>query len=161
MSLSVSINELSRPIPGRQPCQSFRLVEIPIAHHLGEFLTQDAKGRRVPEFLNHLGGALKDEHDQIVREMQTLKQNIEHIKEIVAMQQSYAKVAGMMEDLPAASLVEDAIRMNEGAFLRHGVQINRQFDATPLVRVDKHKVLQIMVNAFSQCQVCPGCRWPK
>jgi signal transduction histidine kinase len=43
-------------------------------------------------------------------------------------------------------LVEDSLRMNEGAFSRHGVTIVREFEDVPLVQVDKHKVLQILVN---------------
>ena len=37
------------------------------------------------------------------------------------MQQSYAKVSGVFENLPPHRLVEDAIAMNIGAFERHGV----------------------------------------
>jgi len=62
------------------------------------------------------------------------------------MQQSYAKVGGVVEDLRAAHLVEDALRINEAALLRHGVTVKRQFEEAPRVRVDKHKVLQILVN---------------
>jgi PAS domain S-box-containing protein len=149
-SVNVSVSVIHDQLDRSQAANLGKVSALLDAHrdHLGDFLTQDAKGRRIPEFLTHLGGALEEEHSQIAREMQTLQHNLEHIKEIVAMQQSYAQVAGVTEDLPVASLVEDAIRMNEGAFLRHGVQIQRQFGVVPLVRVDKHKVLQILVNVF-------------
>ena len=62
------------------------------------------------------------------------------------MQQSYAKVSGVFENLPAHRLVEDAISMNMGAFQRHGIVVDRQFSPVPLVRVDRHKVLQILIN---------------
>jgi signal transduction histidine kinase len=62
------------------------------------------------------------------------------------MQQSYAKVSGVFENLPAHRLVEDAIAMNIGAFERHGVIVDRQFSPVPLIRVDRHKVLQILIN---------------
>ncbi len=62
------------------------------------------------------------------------------------MQQSYAKVSGVFENLPAHQLVEDAIAMNIGAFERHGVEVERLFSAVPLIRVDRHKVLQILIN---------------
>jgi signal transduction histidine kinase len=45
-------------------------------------------------------------------------------------------------------LAEDSLRMNEGAFNRHGVTIERDFAEVPLVEVDKHKVLQILVNVI-------------
>ena len=36
--------------------------------------------------------------------------------------------------------------MNIGAFERHGVAVDRQFSAVPPVRVDRHRVLQILIN---------------
>jgi two-component system, NtrC family, sensor kinase len=62
------------------------------------------------------------------------------------MPQNYAKVSGVFENLPAHGLVEDAIAMNIGAFERHGVVVDRRFSPVPLVRVDRHKVLQILIN---------------
>src|SRR6185295_12966095 len=74
-------------------------------------------------------------------------QHIEHIKEIVAMQQTYAKVFGVMEPVAPAALVRDALRMNAAAFERHGVRVIEHFDErVPPALVDRHKVLQILVN---------------
>jgi C4-dicarboxylate-specific signal transduction histidine kinase len=36
--------------------------------------------------------------------------------------------------------------MNETALARHGVQVVREFAEVPLVSIDKHKALQILVN---------------
>jgi C4-dicarboxylate-specific signal transduction histidine kinase len=88
------------------------------------------------------------EKDGVVHEVQNLAKNVEHIKEIVAMQQSYAKVAWVMEDLSASTLVEDALRMNEDALRKDGITVKRDFAEVPLVRADKHKVMQILVNLF-------------
>jgi len=54
----------------------------------------------------------------------------------------------MTEDLSVAGLIEDALQMNAGAFLRHGVTVRREFQNVPAVRVDRHKVLQVLVNLF-------------
>jgi C4-dicarboxylate-specific signal transduction histidine kinase len=75
-----------------------------------------------------------------------LGKNIEHIKEIVAMQQSYARMSGVTEDLKADALVADALSINEGALGRHGVRVAREYQDVELVRVDKHKALQILIN---------------
>jgi C4-dicarboxylate-specific signal transduction histidine kinase len=75
-----------------------------------------------------------------------LARSLEHLKEIVTVQQSYARKCGVLETLAPAELVEDALRMNWGAFERHGVTIVREFAQTPPLTVDKHKVLQILVN---------------
>jgi signal transduction histidine kinase len=80
------------------------------------------------------------------KELNNLGSNLEHVKEIVAMQQSYAKVAGVIETMPPRELMEDAVRMNETALIRHGVNLVRDFHAVPEVAVDKHKVLQVLTN---------------
>jgi signal transduction histidine kinase len=78
----------------------------------------------------------------------TLRSNVEHIKQIVAMQQSYARRGGLIEVLDIRSLVEDSLHMNEGAFSRHGETIVRDYQDVPQLQVDKHKVLQILVNVI-------------
>jgi C4-dicarboxylate-specific signal transduction histidine kinase len=75
------------------------------------------------------------------------------MKEIVAMQQSYAKVSGAFENLQPENLVEDALSINMAAIDRHGIDVVRDFDADlPAVHVDRHKVLQILVNVFSNAK---------
>jgi signal transduction histidine kinase len=51
-----------------------------------------------------------------------------------------------MEVLNAQELVEDALRMNDAALGRHGVKVVREYQKTPLVTVDRHKALQILIN---------------
>jgi PAS domain S-box-containing protein len=110
------------------------------------FLTQDPKGRLLPDYFIKLGDALAAEHRRWQDELHGLGKNIEHIKEIVSMQQSYARLAGVVEALDARELVEDAIRINESALGRHGVTLVRDYHKVPRVGVDKHKVLQILIN---------------
>jgi len=114
---------------------------------LAEFLTTDPKGKVIPEYLATVADQLAGEQTKLIAQMDSVGQHVEHIKEIVAMQQSYAKVSGVCENLAAAGLVEDALRMNAAAFDRHHIEVVREFaDNTPPVRVDRHKVLQILIN---------------
>ncbi len=113
---------------------------------LAHYLTEDPNGQKLPGYLAKLGEHLAAENTALLREVDQLGHNIEHIKEVVAMQQSYAKVSGVFETLPLDRLVEDAIAMNYGAFERHGVTVVRKFSPAPPARVDRHKVLQILIN---------------
>lgn len=113
---------------------------------LADYLNHDENGKKLPGYLTQLGEFLVLENEEILREVDQLGRNIEHIKEVVAMQQSYAKVSGALEDLPVRQLVDDAIAMNTGAFERHGVVVQKRYSEVPLVRVDRHKVLQILIN---------------
>jgi C4-dicarboxylate-specific signal transduction histidine kinase len=116
------------------------------AHDLGEFITSDPRGKHLPVHLGHLADHLKTEQTAIVKELDSLRKNIGHIRDIVAMQQSYARVAGVHEIVAVVDLLEDSLRMNTGALARHGVEVVRDFEGEPQVNVDKHKVLQILVN---------------
>src|SRR5205823_8591610 len=106
------------------------------------------QGKHLAEYLQELAGELAAERDTAVEELTALRGNVEHIKEIVAMQQSYARRGGLIETLDIRALVEDSLRMNEGAFSRHGVTIIRDYRDVPPIRVDKHKALQILVNVI-------------
>jgi len=120
--------------------------------NLGHFLTVDPKGKRLPYYLEELAEHLSNEQVVMLKELSSLSKNIEHIKDIVAMQQSYARVSGVVESISAVELVDDALRMNAEALTRHGVQIIREFGEIPKVSVDKHKVLQILVNLVSNAK---------
>jgi PAS domain S-box-containing protein len=119
---------------------------------LAEFLTTDSRGKMVPSYLNTLAEHLATEQAEILKELGSLTKNIEHIKDIVTMQQSYAKVSGIVENLPLTELLEDALRINAAGLARHGVQVLREFEEVPPVAVDKHKVLQILVNLMQNAK---------
>ena len=116
------------------------------AHDLGTFMTADPRGRQLPAYLAQLSSHLLADQASNLREMNSLRENIEHIKEIVAMQQSYAKVSGVRELIQIRELVEDSLRMNLGSLGRHGVELVREFQEVPPILVEKHKILQILVN---------------
>ncbi len=113
---------------------------------LGVFITSDPKGKQLPGYLTQLAGHLAAEQTALLTEIEQLRKNIEHIKDIVAMQQSYAKVSGVTETLNISDLIEDALRMNAAALSRHEVEVVREIAEIPPVTIDKHKVLQVLVN---------------
>jgi PAS domain S-box-containing protein len=113
---------------------------------LAEFLTRDTRGQQIPEFLSALAEHLVTEQSAIVKEQEQLVKHVDHIKQIVAMQQTYAKVAGVLEPVNPVQLVEDALHINAAALTRHEVQVRRDYQDVPQIITEKHKVLQILVN---------------
>ncbi len=116
------------------------------AGDLGQFLTSDERGKRLPGFIVKLADACAEERKSVLGELDLLNKSVNHIKDVVAMQQNYARVSGMLETLQMSTLVEDALEMNTAALGRHRVQVMRDFAPVPSIQVDKHKVLQILVN---------------
>ena len=117
------------------------------AGDLGAFMTSHPKGQRLPSYLSDLSDQLSREQGEALEELSALHKNLDHIKDIVAVQQSYAKVAGVTTSEVAVSLFEDALRMDEAALKRHNVNLVREFaEGLPEITVDRHKVVQILVN---------------
>jgi PAS domain S-box-containing protein len=113
---------------------------------LGEFFCRDPRGQQIPDYLKVLAEHLRGDQSVLLKEMEQLLKHIDHIKQIVAMQQSYAKVAGVKETISANQLIEDALHINAAALVRHDVHVKREFSSTPSISTEKHKVLQILVN---------------
>jgi PAS domain S-box-containing protein len=117
--------------------------------HLGQletFLRDDPRGKLLPDFLIKVTQHLGAEHARWSDELRDMKKNIEHMKVIVSMQQSHAKITGAIEALSATELVEDAVQMNTAGLKNHQIRVERDFAEVPPVMADKHKVLQILVN---------------
>jgi signal transduction histidine kinase len=123
---------------------------------LAAFLSSDPKGKQMMAYLETLAAHLTTEQTGALTELESLAKNIEHIKEIVAVQQSYATQVGMTEPVQVIDLVEDALRMNARGLDRHEVQTIRQYEKhLPVIHADKHKILQILVNLiFNAKQAC-------
>jgi PAS domain S-box-containing protein len=113
---------------------------------LAEFFTTDPRGQQIPDYMTALADHLSGDQAMLLKELEQLLRHIDHIKQIVAMQQSYAKVSGVRETISPVQLVEDALHINAAALTRHEVSVERDFEQTPFISTEKHKVLQILVN---------------
>ncbi len=147
-SVNVSAN-LLRDQLGRSHLQTLLKATQLLRDHSDDtaaYLTQDPRGMLLPGFLIKLGDHLQAEQQAYQLELSGLGKNIEHIKEIVSMQQDYARLGGITEVIDVRELADDALRINEATLLRQGITVVREFGDGALVKVDKHKVLQIIVN---------------
>ncbi len=113
---------------------------------LGTFIASDERGKRLPAYLAQLSAQLEADREAARAELASLVKSVEHIKDIVRTQQSYATHSGVVESVAVADLVNDSVQLNAEAFSRHGVALACEFEDVPAITVDKHRVLQILVN---------------
>jgi two-component system, NtrC family, sensor kinase len=113
---------------------------------MASFLSADPAGRELPKYLGTLAACLASEQKETLRELEELAKNVEHIKTIVGMQQAHAKGAGVREMEDVEALAEDALRVCAMELERHGVPVERRYEPAPRVLVDRHQVLQILIN---------------
>ena len=149
-SVNVSSSLISEKIRDSKVPNIAKAVSLMRAHEsdLAGFLANDPKGKQLLGYLSNLATHLAQEQEEILSEAGSLAKKIMHIKEIVAMQQSYAKSPGIVESLSGADLLEDAVGMNIGSMERHHIKLVREYSKVPPILVEKHKVLQILVNVI-------------
>jgi two-component system, NtrC family, sensor kinase len=86
----------------------------------------------------------------MMEELRHLASSIGHIKDVVAIQQTYAGgAASVVEPVQLCDLAEDALRMSSDALQSHTVTVVREFAQVPVVQLDRARVLQILVNLIS------------
>jgi PAS domain S-box-containing protein len=124
---------------------------------LPQFIANDPRGQQVAGFLKLLAENLEQERAGLRAELDQLALKIDHIKQIVSMQQNYSKVAGVVEKTDLVDIVEDAIHIHSSAYQRHCVVVEKQYEARPTIFVDRHKILQILGNLLSNAKyACDG-----
>jgi signal transduction histidine kinase len=105
------------------------------------------QGKLLPDFLQELAGTLESEQRSMSEEVAALRQNIDHINEIVQMQQSHAKRVSFATETDLGQLVNDAVRLAVPTLANDGISLVREFaEQLPAVVTDRHKVLDILVN---------------
>ncbi len=107
----------------------------------------------MPNYLAALVDAVALERQDVIRELESLQKNIEHIKTIVNRQQHEAKIVhGVVENVVMEELLEEALKFQGAAYERYGADVQWVFDKVPTVRVDRHKVFQIVMNFLTNAR---------
>jgi len=122
------------------------------AARLGDYLANDAVGRKLPDYLRKLSGTLAEEKRGVLANIDRLSEHLEHMKKIIAAQQSYAKVTGVTEVCRLDEIAESAIAINQGALRSSNIEVVRSYEKLPPAFVDRHQVMQILVNLITNAK---------
>jgi len=153
-SINVSATLASDRIRQSKVTELVRALDLMEKHSqdLGPYITNDPQGKQLPAFLRLLAVHLTDERADVLKELDLLATKVNHIKTIVSTQQSYAGVAGVIEDVDIATMVDDAMKLNSASLERHHITVTRDYAQIPMVRLDTQKVLQILVNLIKNAR---------
>lgn len=153
-SVNVATSDVRSRIEKSRLTHLRKIVDLLREHRddLPAFLTTDPKGMSVPGFLEKLTGALEEEQRGLAKEMESVAKHVDHIKQIVSMQQSNARSFGSLEQLQPRGLVEEALQLSGESFDRHAIAVERDFASPRCILADRHKVLQIMVNLLGNAK---------
>jgi len=154
-SVNISTSLVSQRVDGLSVEDLERLAAAIRDHKddLAAFLTQDPRGQHIEPFLSALVTQLGEEQQAIRSEIDSLAEGIEHICELVKSQQRFAKGAALPEPTDLAERFDDALRITQRV---HGVDeslvVIRRFEDVGAVRVDRHRLLEILVNLLQNAR---------
>ena len=146
-SINVSISEVDE-IARRLKVKNLEKVANMVSENASveNYLCEDEKGKRIPEYLELIARELTKDQEKVLEEVESTKRHLEHIKMVVSMQQEYATANSIVESVDLAEVLEDAIRMSSGSLKRHRITLIREFEPGLVISMDKHRVMQILVN---------------
>ena len=154
-SVNVSANVLGDSVRKSKATSIRKVADLLEANKadLAAFFSAGGKGQMVPGYLATLAQQIDSEQAGRLSEIEQLTKNIAHIKDIVAMQQDYAKVTDVKEDFTPRALLDEALGLAGPELERCSVKVELDCLATlPHVSVDRHKVMQILINLITNAR---------
>ena len=153
-SINVSTSLITKQIVNSEIGNIGKLSDLINGHldDLGTYFTQDPKGKHIPLYLTEVSKCLTKEQADIIEKLRILAKNVEHIKEIVSTQQSYAKISAVEVQTKVAQLIEDAIYINSAGLERHKTTLKCELEELPEVLTNIQKILQILVNLINNAK---------
>lgn len=120
---------------------------------LGNYFSTNPKGKQIPAYLEKLSGQLMEEQQVAIAELDRLRENAQHAQQCVAAQQGIAKLSGITEPISVTELLEEALAVNHEQLETLKIDVSREFQEIPQLIVEKHHVLEIMVDVIrNACQ---------
>ena len=117
--------------------------------NFGDFISKDATGKKIPIVIRQFSGYLQSIKDNSLKDIKNIKRDITHIQNVIDNQQTYAKNILVMELYSPAEIMNEAIRMNKNILGKHNVSIELKYSDVSVIKTDKHKILQVLLNLFS------------
>ena len=148
-SVNISASLVSQRVDGLCIDDLERLSEVLTENKddLPRFLAEDPRGQHIQPFLSALVVQLGEEQKTIRTEVTSLSDGIDHICELIKSQQSLAKGTKLVEPTDLSERVDEALRITQRV---QGVDpelvVVRRYDDLPDIKLDKHKLLEILVN---------------
>ena len=110
-SINVSANLISEKLSKSEIINLQKLSDLLKNHsdNMADFLTNDPQGKFVPTYLIEASNHLVQQKNEIHESLRSLIKNVEHIKDIVHMQQLYTAIGQQQDCVSLSELIENAI----------------------------------------------------
>ena len=147
-SVHVSTGQLRRNLVGSRVGKVSQVADLfkQDAGRLGALLAEDQRGRKIPEYLDLLAGHLGREQETNLKDVTRVQDRIDHITRIISDQQDRCRGGALIEEVEIGELLDKALEINESCLEGRHIQVRCQPGDLPPVELDRHRVLQVLVN---------------
>ncbi len=135
-----------------------RLGKKPLLSHLPAALDEIAalipqlpsltakQKQRMQKIIGLIPQTIEEEYLLNTQEIDQVRTKLAHIESIISLQMRYANLFGDIEKVDLPQVAEDALSLLDGDLQKHKVCIVKRFSTVPALRMEKSKLLQIIVN---------------
>ncbi len=113
------------------------------------YLREDPRGRRLPEVLRAFADHLVRGEADLRTELSLLREGVIHLTRIIRAQHDHARNISVVEEVSVGELVKAALAFSSGSWEAYGIEVEQELAPTPRLYVDKHRVLEILVNLLN------------
>ena len=154
-SVNISASLVAQKVDGMSVQDLAKVAKVleDKAQDLPRFIAEDPKGRHLQPLISALTTQLGDERETILNEIGSLTEGIEHICELIKSQQSFAVQSELIEPVRVTEKIDEAVNITNKALNRDGgLEIVRNYGDLPVVMIEKHKMLEILVNLIQNAR---------
>ena len=154
-SINVSIGVVADLVKNSMVGDVGRISQLFYKHRedLGNYFSTNPKGKQIPAYLEKLSNQLMEEQRTAIVELARLRESAQHAQQCVAAQQDLAKVDGITEPIAVVDLMEEALAASQEWFTQFQIGVIREFEEIPLLIVDRHQVIEVLVDVIrNACQ---------
>ena len=122
------------------------------ADRLTSFLDEDPKGQKLAPYVIKISKHLEDERLKQGEMLESLQEHIQHIGEIISRQQTNSRAGSVHQEVDVPELIADCVEI-VSAGSTTSLAFTKDYDQELAeVFLDRHKVMQILVNLLSNAK---------
>jgi PAS domain S-box-containing protein len=147
-SVNISTEEIATNLKNSKMKGFLRANEMLSNHkdNYADFFTNHPKGKLIPEYFLTLEAAIKEEHLQVMDEIDSLTKKVGMMRDVISTQQNYAKSGLYTEDIAIEDLIEDSLKLQMASLHKQGVRVIRNYQSSPRGYVAKVKMVHVLTN---------------
>lgn len=115
----------------------------------GRDLGDEQQREKLRNYLAELSRHLCREQRNYEKRVGALQRKLFHMRAVIRRQQTLARARPVRERASVNALIEEALAIHAPALRQHGVVVVRELGSIPEIEIDRHKLIQILVNLIA------------